>query len=357
MAVEDSGSRRGTFIGVDVGGTKIAIAAMRDGVLGDPVVIPTETENQQALIAQLEQGIRGAMAIAGERVSAVGLGIPSIIEFTTGRVRTSTNIPLRDVPLREVLEQRLPGIAVFVDNDATCAAIGEAHDESGRLDTPNLVMLTVGTGVGGGIVIDGLPYRGATGAAAELGHTIVGLDLSEGAVAVGAHDNAVGALGEFPRRGSLEALAAGRTLDALALSSARAHPNSKLGQLAASGHQLNGHDVLLAASEGDPYAQVARTLLGERLGVGIANVINTFDPEVVAIGGGVSAAGDTLLETASESAWRFVLPGVGTSTTIRLARRGAEAGVRGAALLASVEVARKAPGGAARERAADASTI
>jgi glucokinase len=344
MAVEQARPAGGAFIGVDVGGTKIAIAALREGALGPPVLVPTEVRSQEALIAQLEQGIRGAMALVGEGVEAVGLGIPSVIEFATGRVRASVNVPLRDVPLREVLERRLHPVRVFVDNDATCAAIAEAHDESGNLDTPNLVVLTVGTGVGGGIMIDGLPYRGATGAAAELGHMIVGLDLAEGARAEGAHSDAPGAPGEFPRQGSLEALASGRALDALARASARAYPNSTLGQLAGRGQEVSGHDVLTAAREGEPHAEVVLTLLGERLGVGVANVINTFDPEVVAIGGGVSAAGELLLSAASTSAWRFVLPGVGTSTTIRLARSGPQAGVRGAALLASLELTREQRG-------------
>jgi glucokinase len=357
MAVEDSGPARGTFIGVDVGGTKVAIAAMRDGELGESVLLRTEVDDQAALIAQLEQGIRGAMAIAGEPVVAVGLGIPSVIEFATGRVRASVNVPLRDVPLRDVLEERLSGMPVYVDNDATCAGIAEAHDEHGRLDTPNLVIFTVGTGVGGGIVIDGLPYRGATGAAAELGHMIVGLDLLEGAKAEGAHGDSAGAPGEFPRRGSLEALASGRALDALARESAAAYPNSAVGRLAASGRAVSGHDVLAAARAGDPHAEVVLTLLGERLGVGIANAINIFDPEVVAIGGGVSTAGELLLSTASESARRFVLPGVGMRTEIRLARAGPQAGVRGAALLAGLEVGREHARDGHRSRKSDATTI
>jgi glucokinase len=345
------------FIGVDVGGTKVAIGALREGVFGEPVLAPTDVSGQEALIAQLVQGIRGAMALAGGGVAAVGVGIPSVIEFAHGRVRASVNIPLRDVPLREVLRERLDGVPVYVDNDATCAAIAEAHDERGRLDTPNLVMLTVGTGVGGGIVIDGLPYRGATGAAGELGHTIVGLDLSRGAQAEAARPDAAGAAGEFPRRGSLESLASGHALDELARRSAEAYPNSTLGELAARGQRVSGRDVLSAAQAGDPHAEITLTLLAERLGVGVANVINTFDPEVVAIGGGVSLAGDLLLDAASASARRFVLPGAGTRTEIRLARAGPQAGVRGAALLASLERSRERLHGGRRSSDGDGTTI
>jgi glucokinase len=340
MDVGDSGAAAGAFIGVDVGGTKISIAAMRDGVFGEPVLEPTEQSGQRALIAQLEEAIRNAIALAGE-VDGVGLGVPSVIEFASGRVRSSVNAPLRDVPLREVLQERLDGVPVYVDNDATCAALAEAHDEHGRLDTPNLVMLTLGTGVGGGIVIDGLPYRGTTGAAAELGHTIVGLDLTYGARAEKAHPHAPGAAGEFPRRGSLESLASGHALDELARDSAAAHPHSALGKLVARGQTVSGTDAVAAARDGDRDALATITLLGERLGVGVANVINTFDPEVVAIGGGVSSAGAMLLDAASASARNFVLPGVGMRTEIRIARSGPQAGVRGAALLASLELARE----------------
>jgi glucokinase len=320
------------FVGLDVGGTKIAVGSLRDGGFAPPTLVPTERSSQDALIGQLVQGIRAAIEQSRSRgaVAAVGVGIPSVVEFATGRVSSSVNVPLHDVPLRETLRSAMDGMEVYVDNDATCAALAEAHDDRGRLETPNLVMLTVGTGVGGGIVIDGLPYRGATGAAGELGHTIVGLDLSERAIASE----------RFPRRGSLEALASGRALDELASATARAHPRSALGVLAGDGHTVTGPDALAAARAGDAHALAALTLLGERLGVGIANAINTLDPQVVAIGGGVSAAGDLLLAPAIESARRFVLPGVGARTEIRIARSGPQAGVRGAALLAALEHAR-----------------
>src|SRR5207302_3250089 len=113
-------------------------------------------------------------------LAAVGIGVPSVVEFATGRVVSSVNIPLTDVPLRQVLGERL-GVPVFVDNDATVAALAEAHDSELRLVARNLVMLTVGTGVGGGIVLGGRIYRGATGGAGEFGHTIVGLPLGDDA--------------------------------------------------------------------------------------------------------------------------------------------------------------------------------
>jgi len=168
---------QGRFIGIDVGGTKIAAAVLQDGEfeLSDPM--PTRLDGASVLIDQLTAEIdrhRGGGALA------VGIGLPSIIEFATGRVRHTVNLPLDDVPLRELLTERC-GVPVYVDNDASCAALAEAY-EGGRVVAQNLVMLTVGTGVGGGMVLGGKVYRGNT-SAAELGHIIIGLDLTEGAPA------------------------------------------------------------------------------------------------------------------------------------------------------------------------------
>src|SRR5205807_9677901 len=125
---------------------------------------PTDVSDSSGLIDQIVEMVQ---EIRGEELEAVGIGVPSIVEFETGRVVSSVNIPLADVPLRQVLGDRL-GVPVFVDNDATVAALAEAHDESLRLVAEHLVMLTIGTGVGGGLVLGGRIYRGASGGAAEL---------------------------------------------------------------------------------------------------------------------------------------------------------------------------------------------
>lgn len=298
------------LIGVDVGGTKVSIAVLEGTTLSEPVLHPTETGSAEALIEQLAQGLEEAGV---READAVGVGIPSVVDFATGTARSSVNIPLQGVPLRRILTERF-ATPVFVDNDATVAALAEAFDDDLQPVAGSLVMLTVGTGVGGGIVLGGRVHRGATGAAAELGHLIIGADLGDGAPAGG----------HFPHPDSLEHNAAGRALD-------------RLGQDRGIG---DGHEVVDAAREGDADACDALRVLGERLGIGIANMVNTFDPELVVIGGGVSAAGDLLLEPARESARRFILPGVGTRTEIRIARYGPVAGVRGAALLAGQEADR-----------------
>jgi glucokinase len=307
----------GLVIGVDVGGTKVAVAALGE----EAVLAPTDCDGPEELMAEIVRLVRAAAA--DREIAAVGVGIPSVVEFATGRVRSSVNIPLEDVPLREELSARL-GVPVFVDNDATLAALAEAHDDTGALAAPNLVMLTVGTGVGGGIVIGGRVYRGTTGAAAELGHTLIAVD-PDAPVAPG-----------FPKPGSLEAMAAGHVLDELARDAAIEHPESGLGR---HGAGATGPDAVAAAQAGDAVAIAVVARLGRRLGIGIANAINTFDPDVVAVGGGVSAAGELLLGPAREAAAEYILPGVGTRTEIRIAHSGPAAGVRGAALLARTELA------------------
>jgi glucokinase len=319
-------SERGHFVGVDVGGTKVSVATLDGGQLSDPEVHETEQHDSEALVDQLAEAIERARR---PDTVAAGLGIPSAVEWATGTARSGVNVPLEGVPLREILTERLD-MAVFVDNDANVAAVAEACDESGRLVVDNLVMFTVGTGVGGGLVLDGRPFRGATGAAPEMGHVLIGLDLSQGAPP---------AAERFPQPGSLEALAAGRALDRLAQEAAAEQPDGVLGRAAASG-QVSGREVVAAARDGDDQSIALLKVLGQRLGVGIASAINVFDPDQVVVGGGVATAGELLLAPARETAWQYVLPGAGTRTEIRLARYGVESGVRGAALLAAKESAR-----------------
>lgn len=300
------------LIGVDVGGTKVSVAVLEDGRLSEPTLRPTELSSSEALVQQLADAITAAAD--GRSDVAVGLGVPSVIEFDTGRVRNSPNIPLVDVPLREVLSRKT-ALPVVVDNDATVAALAEAHDAAGVLVHPDLVMFTVGTGVGGGVISGGRIFRGATGAAPELGHLIIGLDLRDGAPPPGPH---------FPQEGSLERLAAGRVLDHLAQERGYA----------------DGPAVVGAARDGQPPAIDALRILGERLGIGIACALHAYEPGLVCVGGGASAAGDLLLEPARRVAKAYTLPGVGERTEIRLARWGPQAGVRGAALLAGQEAGR-----------------
>jgi glucokinase len=311
----------GSVIGIDLGGTNVVLASLSETTPIAPVTEPTHTGSERELLEQIIRMVRTART---GNLRALGLGVPSIVEFSTGRVVSSVNVPLVDVPLREVLGDAL-GIPVFVDNDATLAAYAEAHDEQLQLRTENLVMLTLGTGVGGGIVIGGAIYRGATGGAGEFGHTLVGLD------APGTDPPPA----RFPQAGSLEAVASGRALDRTAARAAKCHPRSELGRSRSAGRPVLAADAIAAARNGDETALRAVESWARWVGIGIANAINTFDPGEVVLGGGPARAAELLLGPAAETAWRYVLPGLGDSTTIRLARHGVRAGVLGAALLAA----------------------
>jgi glucokinase len=310
-----------SVVGVDLGGTKVAVASLDEHDLSDSVIEPTDLSGSDQLVDQLARMIG---SVKRDGLESVGVGVPSIVDFDTGRVVSSVNVPLADVPLREVLSERV-GVPVFVDNDATVAALAEAHDEQLRLCAHHLVMITVGTGVGGGLVLGGRIYRGATGGAGELGHTLVGLELSGEVAKPGER---------FPQRGSLEQVASGHALDRLAEQAAQEHPDSALGRLHCEGKPVTGVEAVEAAHAGDAVSRQIITIWGERVGVGVANAINTFDPEEVVIGGGAARAGDLLLEPAKRVAAGYVLPGLGRRTTIRIARHGVRAGVLGAAILA-----------------------
>jgi glucokinase len=236
------------------------------------------------------------------------VGVPSQIDFATGTVVSSVNVPLENVPLREELERRF-GFPVFVDNDANCAALAEAElvDDG---PAQHLVMLTLGTGVGGGVVIDGMIFRGATGLGAELGHVVVQADGPE-------------CPGKCPNRGCLEAYCSGTAL-----------------QIAASaryGRQVTGIDVEADARSGDETARSLLEDLGTWLGVGMASFVNIFEPEYLVIGGGLSSAADIFLDRAIAEAASRALPAGFARVTIAKARGGADAGVIGAGILARKE--------------------
>jgi len=317
-----------SVIGVDLGGTKVIVARLRGRELSESVLKPTDRSGSGALIDQLVAMVE---SIRSDDLAAVGIGVPSVVEFETGRVVSSVNIPLTDVPLRKVLGERL-GVPVFVDNDATVAALAEAHDTDLRLVARNLVMLTIGTGVGGGIVLGGRICRGATGGAGEFGHTLIGLPLEDTARVPAPREN-------FPQIGSLEHAAAGHALDRLSARAAGEHPDSALGKRKAEGKDVLGAEAVEAAHAGDPAAAEIVEIWAERVGIGIANVINTFDPEEVVIGGGAARAGELLLEPARRVSLGYVVPGLRGHATVRLAWHGVRAGVLGAALLAAHELA------------------
>jgi glucokinase len=306
-------------LGVDVGGTKVAVAAVEGASATHVAQHATVTDNTDALLDGVEHVVREVIAEAGQP-EAVGVGVPSQIDFATGTVETSVNIPLTGVPLRAELGHRF-GLPVFVDNDANCAALAEAH----IVGASNLVMLTLGTGVGGGVVIDGLTFRGAHGLGAELGHIAVNPDGPP-------------CPGNCPNRGCLESYCSGQALERDASELAVDKPDSYLASRLGPDGKVSGRELVAAAEARDPDAVLLMENFARMLGIGIANYVNIFEPERLAIGGGLSRASHLFMDRAIQEAASRALPALWKRVHVALAEGGADAGVIGAGLLAAVEM-------------------
>jgi glucokinase len=316
--------RKAEAIGVDLGGTKMLL-----GVLDPESEVVWESrerstgQGEDDLVELLVREVEEARA---ERsgVEAIGLGIPATIDHDRGLAISAVNLPIDNLPIRDLVAERI-GLPVFVDNDANVAALAEFLFGAAR-GTRNAVMLTIGTGIGGGLIIDGEVYRGATGAGAELGHVVIEMD---------------GPLcqGNCPNRGCVEALASGTALGREGRAAAEREPDSALGKLLGHGGEVDGKAVTDAALAGDETAVGVVALIGRRLGVALSSFANIFEPETIAVGGGVMAAGDLLLEPARRELEARALPPM-NRTPVVAAQLGYDAGMIGAAAMARIELER-----------------
>jgi glucokinase len=291
-------------IGVDLGGTKILAGAVgRGGEVEREVERPTPVGSEEALLVALDETVEGLLAEVS--AAALGFGIPATVDRRHGRVVTAPNLPLHEFDFRDRMRGRF-GLPVGIDNDANAAAIAEWTFGAGR-GTQHMVMLTLGTGIGGGLILDGRPYRGARGAAAELGHIVI------------EHDGPP-CQGACTGRGHLEVLASG----------------TAAGRAARElyGPESDAQELVTRAREGDERALSALTELGRRLGSGIGSLVNVFDPEVVVLAGGFAAAADLILEPAREITRREALAPARDLVRIVPAELGHDAGLVGAGLVA-----------------------
>jgi glucokinase len=328
------------IIGVDVGGTKVAAAEVVGQRAHSLVEHPTDLRGADELLAGIEKTVREVVGDRGAP-AAIGVGVPSQIDYATGTVVSSVNIPLVGVPLKDELRKRL-GAPVFVDNDANLAGLAEAYYAEGTPEGEpigNVVMYTLGTGVGGGIVIGGRIFRGATGLGAELGHVVIDKNGPE-------------CPGKCPNHGCLEAFCSGTALGRDARTLAEQKPDSALGRRLKQNGHVSGRDVVAEARDGDPDSLAMLETYAVNLGVGISNAINAFEPQLVVIGGGLSQAADLFLDRAWEEARSRALPALFETVRVSVARAGPHAGVIGAGLLAFQESGRTVdtPGLTASER-------
>ena len=312
-------------IGVDVGGTKVAAGLVDDeGRILARTRLPTPGRSPAEVadtIAAVVRELREDAAGSGQQVAAVGVGAAGFVDVHRSRVLFAPNLNWRDEPLRDEVTRRT-GLPAVVENDANAAAWGEFRFGAGR-DVSDLVMVTVGTGIGGGIVLDGRLHRGASGLAGEFGH----LEVVKGGRRCGCGQD-----------GCWEQYCSGRALLREAREIADVRPYEAVRLLELGGGRPEGIEALevtLAAQEGDPAALACFAEVGRWLGQGLADLAAALDPLVFVVGGGVADAGALLLDPARRHLeTHLTAAGYRPVPEVRAAELGNDAGLVGAADLA-----------------------
>lgn len=291
-------------IGVDLGGTKILAGVVaRDGTVVRRHERATPQDSQASVVRELEAAVA---ELLDDEVAALGFGVPSPIDQITGVVVECVNLPLRDFALREHMGERF-GLPTGLDNDANAAAIGEWRAGAGR-GVDDLVMLTLGTGLGGGVISGGRPFRGSRGTGVELGHVVI------------VHDGRP-CQGACRGHGHLEPYVTGLAATAAAQE--------------AFGPSADAHRLIRLAHEGDEKAQAILAEIGRYLGSGMGSFANIFAPELIVIGGGFGVAGwDYLIPAAEEILHREALRPMRDQVRVVAAELGTAAGLIGAAFVA-----------------------
>jgi glucokinase len=311
-------------LGIDLGGTKILSAVVNDhgGIVARDHSVTPAALGQEAVIEAIIFSVHRVLDQAGlplARLAAVGIGAPGPLNPETGILFTAPNLPgWHDVPLRDIIERKL-GLKGYLVNDANAAAFGEFFFGAGR-GSRNLVYITVSTGIGGGIIVDGKLYSGANGSAAELGHMTIDDD---------------GPLCNCGNKGCWEVLASGTAMARNARDQIRAGRGSTILDLAGGDlEKVTARIIHTAALQGDALARELISRTAYYLGVGLGNIINIFNPEVIVIGGGVSLMGEILLKPAWEIAGSRAYKDAFLAARFLPAALGRDSGVLGAAAMA-----------------------
>lgn len=305
-------------IGIDVGGT---------GTKAGLVTATGEVIERFEHPTDPTAGTKGTVAIAGEAlawardkgldVAAAGVGAAGFIEFATGTVTFSPNLTYDDPKLGDALRGTL-SVPVAVDNDANAAAWGERSFGSAR-GADDLVVLTIGTGIGSGIVVGGRLLRGSTGTGAEAGHTVVA---------------AGGPRCQCGLRGCLEQMASGQAIERMAREATQEDPGSRILELAGAPELIMGEDVARAAREMDETARSVLKNAGRFLGIGLSNMANLFDPEAVVLAGSVVEAGEAYLGPARDTIAEMTSAQRRRPLRVDVSELGNDIGIVGAAALA-----------------------
>jgi glucokinase len=306
-------------IGIDAGGTKLL-----GGVVDEDLVVHHRVHrlwrgaDRQETLAIFLEAVEEVRAAAPE-VEAVGFGLPALVEWETGVSRWSNHLPLDDVAFRDFMTERL-SLPVVVDNDGNSSVLAEARAGAAR-DARHVVMISLGTGIGSGLWLDGAVYRGASGMGSELGHMVLDIHGSD-------------CPGDCPGRGCFEVLVSGNAIGREGERVAAEEPDTELGRRLAAGLEISGGIVTELAHSGDQAALEVVAEIGRRLGYGLVGAVNVFNPEVIVIGGGAVRAGELLLEPARRVVAERALPPAREDVRIVAAHFGDESGMLGAALMA-----------------------
>ncbi|HEX3031124.1 MAG TPA: ROK family glucokinase [Bacillota bacterium] len=304
------------LIGVDLGGTDIKAGLFqRDGRMLNNLTVPTAGDaGPDAVIGRIVKVVNKlrAQAEPGRELLGVGIGVPGNHDLATGTVVSWSNLKWYNVPIKAMLETQL-ALPVSIDNDANAAALGEHWQGAGR-GTSHMIMVTIGTGIGGGLILNGSLYRGAGGSAGEIGHTILLPGGPECNCGVAGH---------------LEALTAAPWIVARAQ---RALEQGRVSQLSRI-EPLEAEHIFGAARQNDELALQVVAETADYLAMGLANLVNIFNPELIVVGGGVAKAGEQLLEPIRKGVSRLALKLPAKMVKVVAAALGNWAGSYGAAAI------------------------
>lgn len=322
MKNEVVSDKKGQFaLGVDLGGTNIKVALVNYlGEIINKIEIPTEAHlGWEAVLNRIYHGIHQVINntnLTLNDIVGIGMGVPGLPDFTTGMVLWGPNIGWENVPAGPWLSAKL-AIPIYIDNDGNTAAYGEYWAGRGK-GAQNMVAVTIGTGIGAGLIIDGRIFRGSKGAAGELGHMII---LPQGPQC------------NCGRKGCLETLTSATSIAKSAKSAIEAGKTTILANFS----EVTAKTVFQAAKEGDKIANEIVDKTAYYLGIGLANVINLLNPDLILIGGGVSRGGSIIMEPLRRYTLEHSLPTAGQQVQIDIAQLGNDAGAVGAAGIAFAE--------------------
>jgi glucokinase len=308
-----------TVIGIDAGGTSTKGALVdASGTIEDRVELPTDTEAATKTILDVADRLLDAAGASGQEVTAVGVGVAGFVDHSAGEVTFSPNSIYGDPRIRAALEARV-SLPVVVDNDANAAVWGERAFGAAK-GCDHVAMLVIGTGIGSGFILGGQILRGWTGAAAEFGHVVI--DPSGPRCPCGL-------------RGCLEQLASGEAIGRMGREAAQDDPDTLMIEIAGSAAQIAGEHVAAAAARHDDAAVRVLRRAGRALAIGMSNVVNVFDPQLLVLGGSAVDAGEPFLGVARDELVRMTTAQRRRPVRVDLTALGDDAGILGAAALAT----------------------